>query len=62
MQDLNLRDNQIETIREVLYIGNLQYLDLHNNRLAGNLPKLDFPSLKTLDISQNQLVDVSSLS
>jgi Leucine-rich repeat (LRR) protein len=41
---------------------NLQYLDLHNNRLAGRLPKMDFPSLKTLDLSQNLLTDISSLS
>lgn len=62
VQELNLRDNLIESIREVLYLSHLQYLDLHHNRLAGKLPRMDFPSLKTLDISQNELTDVSSLS
>lgn len=41
---------------------NLQYLDVHKNNLTGKLPQLDLPYLRTLDLSLNQLKDLSSLS
>jgi Leucine-rich repeat (LRR) protein len=40
----------------------LQHLDLQRNKLNGKFPVVNFPELKNLDISCNELKDLSGLS
>lgn len=62
MEELNLRENLLQSFDGLLGLKELQSLNLHENRLSGAVPVLDLPMLKFLDLSDNRLNDLDNLS